>query len=110
VSKPEREQHVRKSTLAVDALARSENQHEALRYTVISAERAFAMRQMETDIFLEELERHEPNTEIRNAIRRAVAARLGQLAVRRDVAALAAIGGTGVVADAEPVDPEADHG
>ncbi len=84
----------RETAETLERLARSENTRVTELYSMISAERAFALRQAETTVLLEAIETHVPDREVRNAVRRYVSAKFAELAGRRDAPALDAGGGS----------------
>lgn len=99
----------RELTGALERLERSENARVVQLYNMISAERAFALRHAETTIFLKALDEMIDDRELRNSIRRKVAADLAELARGRNYQALGAGGGSSDVLDVSPVDdPEAE--
>lgn len=70
----------------LERLARSENTRVVELYSMISADRAFAMRQSETQILLDALEALVADRDLRNAIRRRVAHDYAKLAGRSSTA------------------------
>lgn len=85
----------RQTAETLERLARSENTRVVELYSMISSERAFALRQAETQILLDALEALVPDREQRAAIRRRVAHEFAKLAGR----GTAAEDGTPPVAD-----------
>lgn len=95
---PERRQQdalrdIRADTGLLEKLERSENARVKDLYDMISGERAFALKQAETAVFLEAITLHVPERATQDAIRRHVATKFAELTHRRDAPALVAAGG-----------------
>jgi hypothetical protein len=97
---------VRAEVLVLERLERSENLHVEELYNRISAERAFALRQAETAIFLEALRELVPDREVQARVRRRVATKFAELAGLGNRAAVDA--GGGPAAELAAGDPAAD--
>ena len=82
----------------LDRFVRDENVRADEIYTRISAERAFALRQAETTVFLEAIDQHVPDSALNHAIRQSVATKFAELAHRRDHQTLVALAGSSVTA------------
>lgn len=95
-----------RTVLTLERLERSENTRVVELYGMISAERAFALRQAETTIFLEALDEYVMDRDVKTAIRRRVANKFAELAARRDGAPVGAGGGHDAApGDSAPAQP-----
>lgn len=79
----------RETALVYERLERSENQRMTDLYSMITTERAYALRMAEHQVFMDALQHHVQDREIIDAVRRAVAAGLERIAHGRDHHALA---------------------
>jgi hypothetical protein len=104
VQETEARAELRTTWLVLERLTRAENLRVESLYNMITSERALAIRHAETTATMEGLEHCVRDVAERMAVRRYVAARLGELAGRRDHPALDAAGGP---VEEPAADPEA---